>query len=211
MNKNLIIKNILDKKNDKIGIIGGIASGKSEIENKLIENNIEIIDTDKIMYLLREGNDFKYKDINIEEDIFKVRKKLENNFKDLYRNNKFNRNELLRLINDKIEGITNYNIYKKIMKKYVKNIILEFSNKNKNKLIVVSSAMIIDFDLYNYLDEIYVLDYNIKKQIENIIKREKTKGNKIDEEDAKKAVKRQLTYKETLDFLKNNYIGKLRY
>ena len=172
----------------RIGLTGGIASGKSTVANMLKKLGTELIDADDIAHQILNpmtecgkmvidefGKGIQDKNGNID------RKKLGNIV--------FSNNEKLSLLN-------------KITHSYIMQVLkekLEFYSKKKSSLVVVDAALIIEKNFQNQFDKIIVVYVNEKTQLQRLIKRDN-----IERDTALMRIKMQIPIKEKLKYA--NYV-----
>lgn len=148
------------KKTYKIGITGGIGSGKSTVLNYLRKNDYEVISCDEIVHtIMKKGNSAYSKIVNrfsksiLDEDGEIDRKKLGNIV--------FNNIEAKK----DLENITHPLVIKEI--------------KNKKGLVFIETPLLYEANLEYLFDLVVVINSSIEKQIERVILR-----NNLSEEEA---------------------------
>lgn len=167
-----------------IGLTGGIACGKSTVTNILLNNNIKVIDADKIAHRALEpftsvwykiigrfGNDLDMQDRIID------RKKLGN----IIFNNEEARNDL----ND-------------IMHPYIKKEIetlIEFVGNCNEKVVVLDIPLLIETGWQEYCDEVWVVNVSEEKQLQRLMDR-----NGLTEEQAKARISSQMPLSQKITY-----------
>ncbi|QNO15688.1 dephospho-CoA kinase [Alkalicella caledoniensis] len=169
----------------KIGLTGGIASGKSTISKILKGLGAKIIDADieakaalkpnaePWQLLIKEfGKEILKNDQSID------RRKLGNMvFGDKQKLNKLN------------------SIVHPFVIERIKGKIAYMEQKGDIKAVVLDAPLLIETNLHNLVDEVWVVDVDTKTQISRLIKRDK-----YNEEQAKNRLKAQLSQEERLKY-----------
>ncbi len=145
-----------------IGVTGNIGSGKSEISKYLKIKNYFIIDADKIGHsvLLKDGNAYK-----------EVLNYFGNNI--LNKDYTINRKVLGKIVfsnEEKLNALTT--ITHKYIIKNIKCVIEERKKINIDSYIVIDAALLIEANLHEICDYVFVVVANLKKRIERIIVRD---------------------------------------
>lgn len=154
-----------------IGLTGGIGSGKSTVSKILKNCGIEIVDADIIAKEI-------FKSENIQKEILEKlgetdRKKL----KEMVFNNPLKLELLNKIIHPKlIEQL------EQIKKK-----------KNKNQILIFDVPLLFETGIDNLCDKTIVVDIELEKQIDRIIKRDK-----IEKELAEKIINSQMSIDEKI-------------
>lgn len=152
----------------KIGLTGGIGSGKSTISNILKNNNIPVIDADVISKTVLN----KYPEI-----IDSIKLYFDGKFFDDYGNLK--RREFGNFIfQDKIRKCK----YEEIIMPYIKNDILSEMQKlsmQGNELCILDAATLIENNFQKYVDDVILVWVNKDIQIERVKKRDNLETNEV--------------------------------
>lgn len=169
----------------KVGLTGGIGSGKSTVSRLLKEKSIPVIDADKISREVLEG----YPEIAEE-----IKKQFGSEF--FYENNKLKRRELGNYIfkNEdkrlKLEEIIIPYIKKEINRR------LELCNSLKEKICVVDAPTLIESGLYNDMDLNILVWTDRTTQIKRVMERDK-----MEEGDVLNRINAQMTLEEKKQFV----------
>ncbi|EGC39192.1 hypothetical protein DICPUDRAFT_148101 [Dictyostelium purpureum] len=166
----------------KIGLTGGIASGKSTILGYLKELNIKCIDADKIGHsCYQKGRPSYYKIIQeFGEDI--VNKNDES----------IDRAKLGPIVfsdPNKMKALTN--IVWPEMRDIISQEFKEMEEANQDRIVVLEAAVLIEGGFLNLVDRVWVTSVPREVAIERIVKR-----NNLSETDAAKRIDSQLTNEE---------------
>ena len=178
----------------KVGLTGGIASGKSTSVSILLENGFKVIDSDMIVKnILRED----------EEVIRYIEKEFGNQF--VY-NNKILKREFGNYIFTYEDERIKYENF--IMDKIFNKINEEFSfhEKNHEKLCILDAPLLIEKNLHKEMDYVVLIWVSAEEQLKRLIDRDK-----IDEENAIKRINSQIDIdfkKQFADFIVDNSKGK---
>jgi dephospho-CoA kinase len=185
----------------RIGLTGGIASGKTIFEKELHKLGYPIFETDKIDMTLRTGLIQYNKDDDVfrYEEIIDFTRELSNNviselkkyLPNLYNEkDEFVRQELLNYIDHDESSSENYELYKNALIPSEMELYLEWCNFVEHPF-VLSSGVLVESGYLEYIDKLYMIETSEEQQIKNIISREIRRGYNISEEDAKKKIARQ--------------------
>lgn len=178
----------------KVGLTGGIASGKSTSVSILLENGFKVIDSDMIVKnILRED----------EEVIRYIEMEFGNQF--VY-NNKILKREFGNYIFTYEDERIRYENF--IMDKIFNKINEEFSihEKNHEKLCILDAPLLIEKNLHKEMDYVVLIWVSAEEQLKRLIDRDK-----IDEENAIKRINSQIDIdfkKQFADFIVDNSKGK---
>ena len=178
----------------KVGLTGGIASGKSTSVSILLENGFKVIDSDMIVKnILRED----------EEVIRYIEREFVNQF--VY-NNKILKREFGNYIFTYEDERIRYENF--IMDKIFNKINEEFSfhEKNHEKLCILDAPLLIEKNLHKEMDYVVLIWVSAEEQLKRLIDRDK-----IDEENAIKRINSQIDIdfkKQFADFIVDNSKGK---
>ena len=178
----------------KVGLTGGIASGKSTSVSILLENGFKVIDSDMIVKnILRED----------EEVIRYIEMEFGNQF--VY-NNKILKREFGNYIFTYEDERIKYENF--IMDKIFNKINEEFSfhEKNHEKLCILDAPLLIEKNLHKEMDYVVLIWVSAEEQLKRLIDRDK-----IDEENAIKRINSQIDIdfkKQFADFIVDNSKGK---
>ena len=162
----------------KIGLLGNIASGKSQVEKIFSDLNIKTIDLDTVSHNLYE------KDEALQKEILKAfstldRKKIANIV--------FSKEEKKKELQD---------IFFPRLRKYV----LDFFEENKKeKIAVVSGALLYEAGFFDLFDKTLYIDAPYEIRLSRLIER-----NSIEEKEAKKRLDCQKDTKEYANYVINN-------
>lgn len=178
----------------KVGLTGGIASGKSTSVSILLENGFKVIDSDMIVknilsedeevirYIEREfGNQFVYNN--------KILKKEFGNYIFTYEDERI-----------KYENFIMDKIFNKINEEF------SFHEKNHEKLCILDAPLLIEKNLHKEMDYVVLIWVSAEEQLKRLIDRDK-----IDEENAIKRINSQMNIdfkKQFADFIVDNSKGK---
>ncbi len=159
-----------------IGIVGGIASGKSTIAKMLESLGADIIDADKICHQI----------INTKDIAYEITIKWGNHLQD--DNGKINRHELAKIVFSDRENVSALNsiIHPKAIEQ-IKSKIAEFQDEVPTKTIVLDAALLVESNLIDICNTILFVDTgknrcntrvqeNRKWPLDEIAKREKFQG-----------------------------------
>lgn len=178
----------------KVGLTGGIASGKSTSVSILLENGFKVIDSDMIVknilsedeevirYIEREfGSQFVYNN--------KILKKEFGNYIFTYEDERI-----------KYENFIMDKIFNKINEEF------SFHEKNHEKLCILDAPLLIEKNLHKEMDYVVLIWVSAEEQLKRLIDRDK-----IDEENAIKRINSQMNIdfkKQFADFIVDNSKGK---
>lgn len=178
----------------KVGLTGGIASGKSTSVSILLENGFKVIDSDMIVkHILSED----------EEVIRYIEKEFGNQF--VY-NNKILKKEFGNYIftykdeRIKYENFIMDKIFNKINEEFL------FHEKNHEKLCILDAPLLIEKNLHKEMDYVVLIWVSVEEQLKRLMDRDK-----IDEENAIKRINSQMNIdfkKQFADFIVDNSKGK---
>jgi len=184
----------------RIGLTGGIASGKSRIENIFRNQGYPVLDTDKVEFVLRSGELNSIEDIVTDDSFFlelikklslKSKSTLKKVLPALYDNfDNFSRSSLLSYINNETYGAVNYEAYSKTINLMSVKFYEAWAIKN-NFDNVLSSATIIERNNLHLVDKLYLLWISKDKQLHFLLQRENKNGSHLSRNDAIKAIERQ--------------------
>jgi len=165
----------------KIGLTGGIASGKSTVANLFSDLGIEIIDADEIVHSITSKHGSAYEKIVkhfgkglLGHDNELDRKKL----RTIIFNNSELRKDLEQIIHPEVHSIINH---------------LTLESKELYQIIVI--PLLIETDYQDFVDRILIIDCSLEIQLERLMDRD-------DEtlESAKKIVANQIEREKRLKF-----------
>ena len=141
----------------KLGLTGGIGSGKTTIAKKFIERGIPVLNTDLLARDLMESNE------TIISSMIKTFGELS------YIDNKLNRKYIADIVfNDSKQlGLLN-----KITHPIVRQEIIKWMDSQTTNFCVVESAIMFNSDLYTIFDELICVAAYKETRIERIIKRD---------------------------------------
>lgn len=178
----------------KVGLTGGIASGKSTSVSILLENGFKVIDSDMIVknilsedeevirYIEREfGNQFVYNN--------KILKKEFGNYIFTYKDERI-----------KYENFIMDKIFNKINEEF------SFHEKNHEKLCILDAPLLIEKNLHKEMNYVVLIWISEGEQLKRLMDRDK-----IDEENAIKRINSQMNIdfkKQFADFIVDNSKGK---
>lgn len=178
----------------KVGLTGGIASGKSTSVSILLENGFKVIDSDTIVknilsedeevirYIEKEfGNQFVYNN--------KILKKEFGNYIFTYKDERI-----------KYENFIMDKIFNKINEEFL------FHEKNHEKLCILDAPLLIEKNLHKEMDYVVLIWVSVEEQLKRLMDRDK-----IDEENAIKRINSQMNIdfkKQFADFIVDNSKGK---
>jgi dephospho-CoA kinase len=164
----------------KIGLTGGIASGKTSVAKWFADKGITVFDADKIVHELL-SKPFMISKINEE-------------FGSRYiENGKINRTHLAKKIfNDpwaknKLEGIIHPFVLKEMMER------CRISELKNEKLIILDIPLLLEKDWDKYVDEVWVVYVSLSIQIQRLMQR-----NELIMEDAKQRIFSQMLLDEKI-------------
>ena len=141
----------------KLGLTGGIGSGKTTIAKKFIERGIPVLNTDLLARDMMESNE------TIISSMIKTFGELS------YIDNKLNRKYIADIVfNDSKQlGLLN-----KITHPIVRQEIIKWMDSQTTNFCVVESAIMFNSDLYTIFDELICVTAYKKNRINRIIKRD---------------------------------------
>ena len=141
----------------KLGLTGGIGSGKTTIAKKFIERGIPVLNTDLLARDMMESNE------TIISSMIKTFGELS------YIDNKLNRKYIADIVfNDSKQlGLLN-----KITHPIVRQEIIKWMDSQTTNFCVVESAIMFNSDLYTIFDELICVTAYKETRIERIIKRD---------------------------------------
>jgi len=146
-----------------IGLTGNSGSGKSAVSNIIKKNNAYIIDADKIAHNIMKEGQSAYNEI-VQEFGNEI----------LFKDRKINRKALASIVFNneekliKLNKITHKYILKAIIKK-IKSIKKKYKSFN---YIVIDAPLLIETGLNNKCDFVWLVNADIEKRIERVIKRD---------------------------------------
>jgi len=165
----------------KIGLTGGIASGKTTVANLFSDLGIEIIDADEIAHSITSKQGSAYNKIvkHFGEDVLGNDKKLD---RKKLRTMIFNNSELKR----DLEQIIHPEVYAIINQKI---------NASQEPYQIIVIPLLIETGYQNFVDRVLVVDCSVETQLARLINRDnETKKN------AKKIIANQIERSERLKF-----------
>ena len=165
----------------KIGLTGGIASGKTTVANLFSDLGIEIIDADEIAHSITSKQESAYNKIvkHFGEDVLGNDKKLD---RKKLRTMIFNNSELKR----DLEQIIHPEVYAIINQKI---------NASQEPYQIIVIPLLIETGYQNFVDRVLVVDCSVETQLARLINRDdETKKN------AKKIIANQIERSERLKF-----------
>ena len=165
----------------KIGLTGGIASGKTTVANLFSDLGIEIIDADEIAHSITSKQGSAYNKIvkHFGEDVLGNDKKLD---RKKLRKMIFNSSELKR----DLEQIIHPEVYAIINQKI---------NASQEPYQIIVIPLLIETGYQNFVDRVLVVDCSVETQLARLINRDnETKKN------AKKIIANQIERSERLKF-----------
>lgn len=147
----------------RIGITGGIGTGKSFVINYVRSKGYKVIDSDFIARQLMLKGNINYNNIinNFGDDILSVEGEID---RIKLRTIVFNDEEKRKILNK----ITHPNIMKKI-----------FDDSDDNNIYFIEVPLLFEENLDKCFDEIWLVDCSEKVQIERIIKRSNLSKNEV--------------------------------
>lgn len=168
----------------KVGLTGGICSGKSTISSIIRDAGIPVIDSDIIAREVLE----KYPDI-----LLRVRASFGGHFFDWrgdFRRREFG-NHIFRFPKERIK-------YEEIIMPYIKKEIaikLEEFEKNNEKIVIVDGATLIENNMHEDMDMVVLVWVDKSSQIERIVSRDKlSKGEAINRMNSQLSLERKKEY-----------------
>lgn len=168
----------------KVGLTGGICSGKSTISSIIRDAGIPVIDSDIIAREVLE----KYPDI-----LLRVRASFGGHFFDWrgdFRRREFG-NHIFRFPKERIK-------YEEIIMPYIKKEIaikLEEFEKNNEKIVIVDGATLIENNMHEDMDMVVLVWVDKSSQIERIVSRDKlSKGEAINRINSQLSLERKKEY-----------------
>ncbi|SES75947.1 dephospho-CoA kinase [Anaerobranca gottschalkii] len=146
----------------KIGLTGGIASGKSTISKILKRLGAAIIDADlEAKATLKPET--KCWELLVKEFGREILKP----------DNTIDRKKLGNLVFGKAEKLQKLNqIVHPFVKERIKNKMVEIERKGKYKAIVLDAPLLIETGFHNLVDEVWVVDVDRETQIQRVMKRD---------------------------------------
>ena len=137
----------------KVAIVGNIASGKSTVENILIQKGYKVFDTDKIAHVLLDES---------KERLIKLFSQ------DILTNERINREKLGKIVfenSDKMKALES------IIHPKVKNKILEIFNTLKEDIVFISVPQLFEANLDDLFDKIIFISAPKEIRLQRLIKR----------------------------------------
>lgn len=165
----------------KVAIVGNIASGKSTIENILIQKGYKVFDTDKIAHVLLDES---------KERLIKLFSQ------DILTNERINREKLGKIVfenSDKMKALES------IIHPKVKNKILEIFNTLKEDIVFISVPQLFEANLDDLFDKIIFISAPKEIRLQRLIKR-----NNFDYQTALKRINAQDN--ESVKIQKSDYL-----
>lgn len=141
----------------KLGLTGGIGSGKTTIAKKFIERGIPVLNTDLLARDLMESNE------TIMSSMIKTFGELS------YIDNKLNRKYIADIVFNDSKQL---DLLNKITHPIVRQEIIKWMDKQTTNFCVVESAIMFNSDLYTIFDELICVAAYKETRIERIIKRD---------------------------------------
>ena len=141
----------------KLGLTGGIGSGKTTIAKKFIERGIPVLNTDLLARDLMESNE------TIMSSMIKTFGELS------YIDNKLNRKYIADIVFNDSKQL---DLLNKITHPIVRQEIIKWMDSQTTNFCVVESAIMFNSDLYTIFDELICVAAYKKTRIERIIKRD---------------------------------------
>ena len=145
-----------------IGLTGGIASGKTTISNILKELGAIIIDADKIARKVVERGSPALKEI---EEHF--------GSEILFENRRLNRKKLGNIVFNDTGSLKKLN---EIVHPYIVEKIIDEINRYRetynNRVIILDAALLIELNLMNLVEEVWLIVVPEKMQLERLVERE---------------------------------------
>lgn len=176
----------------KIGLTGGIASGKTSVANWFADRGISVFDADKVVH-----------DLYFQEEIISL---ITNVFGTEYiQDGLVNRSQLGRLVFNNKEAKT---MLEQIVHPYVRKEMansIENAEREGEKIIILDLPLLFETSWTSYVDEIWVVYVPLEVQVERLMKR-----NNYTEEEARQRISSQLSmeYKaEKADKVIDNSVG----
>ena len=182
----MVIQKKLLNNQRRIGLTGGIASGKSLITNYIrTHKKIPILDADDLSRELIKPNTIGYK---------KILKYFGNQIIDKYTSDKAINRKLLRNIIFKEKKSRDW--IQKLLHPLIKEKIIKDCNQYKNnKIILLVIPLLFEAKFEDICTEIWLVKCSELEQIQRLIRRDK-----ISEEEARKIIKLQLTFEAKKEF-----------
>ena len=196
----------------RVGLTGGIASGKTAYEQELRRLGYPVFDTDKIMWAVRSGD----VPADPDDDIFRhrllvelvaelsvsVRQALKREFPSLYDcRDRFDKSKLLEYIDNEKYGFSNYITYSRITQA-AEIETYRMWEKLVGESSVFSSGVLIEMGALKLVDMVFLLHCTVEQQVENFMRRQVERGHQPNEEQAIKAIKRQYPFSQRQDISK---------
>lgn len=141
----------------KIGLTGGIGSGKTTISEKFKELKIPVLNTDLLAREIMESN---------ETIISSVK---ETFGEESYLSNKLNRKYIANIVFNDSKQLE---ILNKITHPIIRQEIIKWMDSQTTKFCIVESAIMFKSDLYTIFDKIICVVANEETRIERIVKRD---------------------------------------
>ena len=141
----------------KLGLTGGIGSGKTTIAKKFIERGIPVLNTDLLARDLMESNE------TIMSSMIKTFGELS------YIDNKLNRKYIADIVFNDSKQL---DLLNKITHPIVRQEIIKWMDSQTTNFCVVESAIMFNSDLYTIFDELICVVAYKETRIERIIKRD---------------------------------------
>ena len=141
----------------KLGLTGGIGSGKTTIAKKFIERGIPVLNTDLLARDLMESNE------TIMSSMIKTFGELS------YIDNKLNRKYIADIVFNDSKQL---DLLNKITHPIVRQEIIKWMDLQTTNFCVVESAIMFNSDLYTIFDELICVAAYKETRIERIIKRD---------------------------------------
>ena len=165
----------------KIGLTGGIASGKTTVANLFSDLGIKIIDADEIAHSITSKQGSAYNKIvkHFGEDVIGSDKELDRKkLRTIIFNNSELRKDLEQIIHPEVHSIINKQT---------------FESQEPYQIIVI--PLLIETGYQNFVDRVLIIDCSLKTQLTRLMNRDDEKL-----ESARKIVANQIERKERLKF-----------
>jgi len=145
-----------------IGLTGNIASGKSSVGKLLKENGLPVIEADRIGWEILERKE-------IMQEILDV-------FGDIVKDGKIDRKKLGNIVfsNKRKLKIFNALVHPPLLQKLKREI-----DKRSGKIIVVTAALIFEWEIEHWFDKIILVTSEKKKRIDRLLKNNLTRKEVI--------------------------------
>jgi dephospho-CoA kinase len=173
----------------KIGLTGGIATGKSTVEKFFRDLGVPVIDADEIVHKLLKEERIKKKLVEILGDV-------------LDENGEIDRKKVANIIFSNIEKKKQVeNVIHPEVFKYIQNWIKEQEHKNPKGFVIISVPLMIETGSYKNYDKIIVVYAPKEVQLKRLLKKGMTKEEALKRINAQMDIEEKLKY---ADFVINN-------